>query len=212
MDSDRLAGLEIGIRAGTRSAAVSGAASISYSRWTDIQADMIDLTGFPSTTNLGDGHIQSLDVRFSWRATPMLRLGFAAVLSRSRVSNPKPGIIFIDKVPLPGVPDVTATASFDYSLPLSRVGDLQLSGRARYIGKSILGIGPTLGRKQGEYLDTALEAHLVRGSWDTFLSGTNLLGRAGNRFALGSVLTVDRDDQVTPLRPRSVRIGIVRRF
>ncbi len=212
IDSDSIAAWEAGIRVGQQNAPLSGAVAMSYSRWRDIQSDLIDLTGFPSTINLGDGHIVSAEGRLSWRFAPAVRLGLEGVLNRSRVSNPNPGIIFIDDVPLPSVPDVTATASIDFAQPLGRVGDLQVSGRTRYVGESTLGIGPTLGRKQGGYFDTALDARVIRGRWDYFVSATNLLDAVGNRFAFGSALTLDRDHQITPLRPRTLRLGAVRRF
>ena len=39
------------------------------------------------------------------------------------------------------------------------------------------------------------------------LSVTNLLDEDGNRFALGSPFTLIEDAQMTPLRPRTVRLG-----
>jgi hypothetical protein len=40
-----------------------------------------------------------------------------------------------------------------------------------------------------------------------FASLTNLLDSKGNRFALGSLLASGRMDQVTPMRPRTLRLG-----
>ena len=39
------------------------------------------------------------------------------------------------------------------------------------------------------------------------LSLTNLLDTRGNRFALGSPFLIRTQDQITPLQPRSVRLG-----
>ncbi|HEX8256718.1 MAG TPA: TonB-dependent receptor, partial [Allosphingosinicella sp.] len=213
LESDRIQAWEAGLRFGHgRSARLSGAVSASYSRWNNVQADLIDTTGLPTTANLGDGEIWTLDGRLEWRATPALRLGVAAVVSRSRVSNPDPGIIFIEDEPLPNVPDLTATASVDYRRPLGASRQLELSARARYVGKSTLGIGPILERAQGDYVDTSLEARITGGRWIWFVAGTNLLNTEGNRFALGSVLTLVSEDQVTPLRPLTVRVGVETRF
>jgi hypothetical protein len=40
------------------------------------------------------------------------------------------------------------------------------------------------------------------------LTAMNLLDVRGNRFALGSPFLIRDQDQITPLRPRSVRIGV----
>jgi hypothetical protein len=41
---------------------------------------------------------------------------------------------------------------------------------------------------------------------------TNLLDQTGNRFALGSPFTIAEQPQVTPLVPRTVRLGYEMRF
>jgi hypothetical protein len=41
---------------------------------------------------------------------------------------------------------------------------------------------------------------------------TNLTDETGNRFALGSPLMLGREQQVTPLRPRTLRIGLEAAF
>jgi outer membrane receptor protein involved in Fe transport len=75
------------------------------------------------------------------------------------------------------------------------------------VGKSTLGIGPKLDRRQGNYLDSGVEADLVISRTTVFASLTNLLDRKGNRFSLGSLLAFGRTDQVTPMRPRTLRLG-----
>jgi len=89
---------------------------------------------------------------------------------------------------------------------------LRLSGSARYVGKSRLGIGPILGEPQGDWLDTRIGARLEgdRHAWSLIVS--NLLDETGNRFALGSPFTLIEHPQITPLRPRTVRLGWEIRF
>jgi len=209
LSSDHIAAWEGGLRFGQRpGAAANGALAISYSRWRDVQADTIDTTGLPSTINIGDGDIVSVEGRLGVRATPELELNLAATYNHSRVSNPDPGIIIVDKAPLPNVPDVRARLGVDYRRHLGELGHLQLSGWANYVGKSWLGIGPILGREQGDFLDTGVEARLGRRDRFLFLRATNLLDTVGNRFAMGSIFSIVFEDQVTPLRPRTVRLGV----
>ncbi len=82
-----------------------------------------------------------------------------------------------------------------------------MNGYGRYVGKSTLGIGAILGQLQGDYLDTGLEFRVGTAKRAVTLSLTNLLDARGNRFALGSPFLVRDRNQITPLQPRSVRLG-----
>ena len=86
--------------------------------------------------------------------------------------------------------------------------DLRVGGYARYIGKSRLGIGPVLGEAQGDDLDTALSMRIGRPQLGFTLTLTNLTDSIGNRFALGTPFNTGRSDQITPLRPRTIRLGV----
>ena len=92
-------------------------------------------------------------------------------------------------------------------------GDLSLkgSGYVRYVGRSHLGIGPRLGQSQGNYLDSGLSLRLGNRRHGVSLTATNLTDEVGNRFALGTPVAVEHD-QVTPLRPRTLRLGFEAAF
>jgi len=113
---------------------------------------------------------------------------------------------------LPNVARFNARIGADYSTVLSGGFDLRVSGWARYVGRSRLGVGPVLGVLQGNYLDTALSARIGRDGYGLFLSATNLFDTIGNRFALGSPFTLPHERQITPLRPRTLRVGMDIRF
>ena len=69
-----------------------------------------------------------------------------------------------------------------------------------------------LGESQGNYLDTALTARVGRPAAGLTLSLTNLADSIGNRFALGTPYEALDRAQITPLRPRTVRLGLDARF
>ena len=108
---------------------------------------------------------------------------------------------------LPNVADATGRVGIAYTHSLSDGLDLVANGYARYVGKSTLGIGPILGRLQGDYVDTGFEVRIGEAKRGVSLALTNLLDSRGNRFALGSPFLVRDRDQTTPLRPRSIRLG-----
>jgi outer membrane receptor protein involved in Fe transport len=188
------------------------AASAAFTRWKNIQADVIDFSGLPTTANIGDGRIYTLDLRLGWRPFPGLSLDLGAVLNRSRVTNPVPTIIISPSAPLPNVARLNARFGAEYHAALLPGADLRFAGSARYVGKSRLGIGPVLGEPQGGWLDTRLSAELDLGTHSLSLIVSNLLDEKGNRFAFGSPFTLVDRRQTTPLRPRTVRLGWEVRF
>ena len=110
----------------------------------------------------------------------------------------------VDQVP--NIANLAGRIGFDYFRPLS--GDLELTaqGWASYVGKSRLGVGPELGELQGDYLDSGATVRVGRPDMGLSLGVSNIADVEGNRFALGTPFAIGRE-QVTPLRPRTVRLG-----
>ena len=222
--NDHVATMETGLRYGVRGRdRFDLSLSLSYTRWDNIQADFIDGGGLPSTDNIGDGRIYSLSFATGWRPLPGLILDLAATYNDSRVTNPSPSLLLaLAAAPfniltgtrtggqsrIPNVARFTTRIGADYRVALSDTLDLRVGGWARYIGKSRLGIGPILGDLQGDYLDTALTARIGRPDLGVTLGVTNLADAIGNRFALGTPFAAGSGGQITPLRPRTIRLGI----
>ena len=200
-------------------------ASLSWTDWNNIQADLVDGFGFPTTTNVGNGQVLSFGISGRWRPLPRLELEGAFYLNDSKVSQPyeilfeSPGVGTTDgdlarlnTDRLPNIADRMAHARASWWTPLGDDLELEVSGYGRYVGQSVLGIGPLLGRLQGDYVDTGLEAQLIAGDVRFSVALTNLLDATGNRFALGSPFQIRNSDQITPLKPRSVRVGVQMAF
>ncbi len=211
---DRIQAAEIGAR--FRARGLETGMTLSYTHWKDIQADVIDGFGFPTTVNIGDGRVLSLGLSGSWRPVPGLSLDAALYLNDSRVLNPALSILPVStgeiRRRLPNVAAESGRLGFTYSAPVSDDEQLDVSGFARYIGQSRLGIGSVLGRLQGDYLDTGLEVRLGNERRGVSLALTNILDSRGNRFALGSPFLLWERNQITPLQPRSIRLGFEMAF
>ena len=206
---DDVKSLEAGFRYGQPGrGAVDAAASIAFTDWRDVQADQIDGAGLPTTVNIGDGRILTLDARVGWRPWPGLEIEAAAVLAESKLTNPLPSTIIVTTSDLPNVARLSGRIGADYRAWGDGPFDLRVSAWARYVGKSRLGIGPTLGEEQGDYLDTAVAARLAAGKHALVFGVTNLFDTIGNRFALGSPFTLVDGAQITPLRPRTFRVAL----
>ncbi|PXA83470.1 TonB-dependent receptor [Nostoc sp. 3335mG] len=219
--SDRVSTAEMGIRFDRPGDdAISLAASVAYTDWRNIQADFVDADGLPVTTNIGDGRIWSFDARVAWRPFPSLRLEGSVVVNDSRLTRPDYGPLQFFRLvqteakvheQLPNVAELSGRVGFDWHRTIGRY-DLNADGWARYIGKSRLGVGPVLGGKEGDYVDTGLSVRLGREGYGVTLSATNLLDTVGNRFALGTPIDVVKNTEITPLQPRTIRIGFDANF
>ena len=229
--NDRIATFEVGGRHGRAgSGPFDLAASVAYTRWRDIQADFIDSAGFPSTANIGDGRIWTATLTGGVAVTPNLRIDAGLTYNDGRIDEPN-ALLFgrvapvlaipgfsgrLEDLPpellehiteIPNIARFSGRIGFEYRQPLTGELELTAQGWANYIGRSRLGVGPELGEPQGDYLDTGLTVRVGREGIGVTLGLTNLTDEEGNRFALGTPFAVGRD-QLTPLRPRTIRIGV----
>jgi len=209
---DEIGTWESGFRYGAPGSAFNAAITFSYTRWENIQADYIDSAGLPTTANIGDGRIYSLSAGVGWQPFPGLSLDAALVYNDSKVADPAPDFTIASVSQLPNVARFSGRGGVDYRTIVSDDLDLRISASARYVGHSRLGVGPVLGEEQGDYVDTSLSMRIGRPDIGVTLTATNLTDIVGNRFSLGTPFLVNRIDQITPLRPRTIRLGFDIRF
>lgn len=223
--NDRVSTIEAGAR--HTSSLVDASLAVARASWRDIQADFIDGSGLPSTANIGNGRLWTVEASASVRPLEGLRIEGGVTYNDGRIDEPSNALISLAAATgaLPGVARAEALARLGQIPNIARfsaragaiyqtmVGgaDLTLDGSARYIGSSRLGVGPVLGQRQGSYLDTEVIARLDFSTFAVSATLSNLTDARGNRFALGTPFATGRD-QVTPLRPRTVRIGLDTRF
>jgi len=224
--NDRVATIETGLRSGRPGAdRFDAALTLAHTSWRDIQADFIDGSGLPSTANIGDGELWTIEATAGARVTKALRIEGAVSFNDSRIDEPSSARLFdlvgslaadpaVTRAQLaarlsqiPNIARITARAGAVYTQQLAGTKDIKIDGWVRYVGSSRLGVGPVLGQSQGSYLDSGVTARLGLGALGVTAGITNLADIRGNRFALGTPFTTGRD-QVTPLRPRTLRLGL----
>jgi outer membrane receptor protein involved in Fe transport len=205
--SDDVQSVEVGVRWEAPDLKLRLTSALSYTSWRNIQADQIDGGGLPTTINIGNGRIVTLDVKGTLRPAPGWSIDLGGVFADSRLVNPLPTIIGVIRSDLPNVARANGSVAVRYGTVIGAV-DLSLSAWARYVGRSRLGVGPILGKRQGQYVDSGLSMRATRGRYALSATLTNLNDAIGNRFALGSPLLLGSEEQVTPLRPRTLRIGV----
>jgi iron complex outermembrane receptor protein len=208
-ESDSLTSVEAGIRLGNAGASpISLNAALSYAWWSDIQADLIDESGLPYTTNLGDGGISGIELEASWQVTPRLRLDAAAFLNASSLTDPAPAFAAAEETDLPNVAAAGGRIGANFRAELTEGTVLSVDGAINYVGSSQLGIGAPLDVKQGDYIDSQLGARINLGGLGLSVDVANLFDARGNRFAYGNPFGLEARNQLTPLRPRTVRVGL----
>ncbi|MEY4500420.1 MAG: hypothetical protein RIS52_310 [Pseudomonadota bacterium] len=210
-ESDTIQTLEMGLRIGGsgegNGARLSGGVTGFASRWSHIQADLINTAGLPYTANIGRGTLYGLEANGQWRVTDGLTLGGAVILNHSGLTKPSAGFDDAGQLPLPNIAKVSGSVNLAWAQSLSESVTLKVDGSLRYIGASRLGTAPPLILEHGETLQADLSVALGAGPWTLTLEATNLLDAAGNSFSYGNPFTVAQGKQTTPLRPRSFRLS-----
>ena len=216
--NDRLGTAELGFRYGRRGRdRVDLQGSATLSRWKDIQADFLDPSGLPVTDNIGDGRVWTVTVNGGVRITPAVRLEAGLAWNDGKIT--KPTDIFramvVDgetgSMEIPNIARVVARGAIEWNHQLGGDWKLETNAYARYVGRSRLGVGQHLGEEQGQYLDSGLIIRAFDQQRAVSLTVTNLTDEVGNRFAFGAPIATGAD-QLTPLRPRTVRIGFEQSF
>jgi outer membrane receptor protein involved in Fe transport len=213
-DADRIYSLEAGVRLtplGT--SRLSGQISAATNRWHDVQADTLDANGLPVTQNIGNGTVRSLTGSLDWKPVPALALKLAATLARGQVIGRDPVLDVAIRTPLPNVARDTVAASLDYSHAIDDGHDLTVGVSINHVGRSVLGSGSTLSHiEQGGYWLVSSGADLRLGVSAISIDIVNLLDSSADSFAFGTPTFQYDNAQLTPLRPRTVRIGFRHRF
>jgi outer membrane receptor protein involved in Fe transport len=206
-DSDSLTSVEAGLRLGRSGGPVHLDAALSFARWTDMQADLIDARGLPYTTNLGNGRIYGVEANASWQVTSALGLEAAAFINESALSHPDPAFAAAQDRDLPNIPGAGVSTAAHVRTALSPSLSLALDAALRYVGRSHLGIGAPVDLVQGGFVEEQIGGRLDFGRFGLSLDIDNVADARGNRFSFGNPFSVAEGQQITPLRPRTFRLG-----
>ncbi len=216
--NDRLGTAELGLRYGLPGRdRFDFQGSATLSRWKDIQADFLDSSGLPVTDNIGDGRVWTVTFNGGATITDSLRLEAGIAWNDGKITHPTDAFraLVIDadngSMDIPNIARVVARGAIDWKTALGDAWTLRANAYARYVGRSRLGIGQHLGEKQGQYVDSGLVVRVSDDRKAVSLTVTNLTDEIGNRFAFGAPIASGAG-QLTPLRPRTVRLGFEQAF
>jgi iron complex outermembrane recepter protein len=203
--SDEIHTAEIGMRFGDvvdrETAALSGGITGFFSIWNSIQADLIGASGLPYTDNIGRGRVYGAEANLMWRPTKNLTLDGAMFFNNSALVAPALGFEDANESRLPNIAKAGGRFSVRWERPLTETLKLRMDGTLRYVGASSLGTTPSFILEQGETTQANLSATLDARAWAITFD-------VSNSFSYGNPFTVAQGRQITPLRPRTVRLGV----
>lgn len=216
--NDRLGTAELGFRYGRPGRdRIDLQGSATLSRWRDIQADFLDPSGLPVTDNIGDGRVWTVTVNGGVRVTPEFRVEAGVAWNDGKITKPtdvfRAMVVGGDdgSMEIPNIARVVARGAIEWRHDLGGDWKLETNAYARYVGRSRLGVGQHLGEEQGQYVDSGLILRASDRERSFTLTVTNLTDEVGNRFAFGAPIATGAD-QLTPLRPRTIRLGFEQSF
>ena len=211
--ADDLTQIEIGLRwRNIEQDAFSLRAAIFRVDWEQIQADIVDETGITNTANIGNGRIEGFDGEVQWRILPSFTFSASAFQNQSYLYNPAAGFSVSGKKTLPNVPRDGIRSAVEWRGSTASGVMVSSSASLRYVGKSFLGPAPLLDIPQGQYFTGDIGLRLDFARFGLSLDVRNVGNTRANTFAFGNPFGVEGRDQMTPLRPRTVRLGIDMRF
>jgi outer membrane receptor protein involved in Fe transport len=178
--------------------------AVFYNVWRNIQTDQFLPSGLSYTANAGDGRNLGFEAEAMMRITPNWELQANALVDEPVLEHPLLG--FTAGVHLPGVPDVLAGASTAYHFPLPWKLQGLVTADARYVGRSQLTFNPAITAPMGGYVLARLSAQVTTGRWRLAAFLSNPTNAAGNTFSYGNPFNFQQVREVTPQRPRSIRI------
>ncbi|TDW67531.1 outer membrane receptor protein involved in Fe transport [Novosphingobium sp. PhB55] len=206
--ADRISTLEGGLRFGMdEGSRLSGSIAASLAQWRDVQADLVGLDGLPYIANIGSGRVRNLAFSLAWHPRDFLSFEAAGFLNSSDLSKPAPDFADATDRDLPNIADEGWRLAGKYDRQMGRAR-LTVDAAVRYVGHSKLAIRAPFALGQGRYYDVSTGARLGFGKWGMSLDLDNVLNNRANTFAFGNPFTVADGLQQTPMRPRSIRIGI----
>ena len=206
--SDSIRVGEVGLRKLRNGATgLSLTAAVSYARWTDIQADLVNRRGLPYTDNIGDARITAIEGTADWVPVAGLRATAAFLYTQNSVTGPLAALSSPTHRRLPETPPIAAKIDIGYERTVAPGYVASIGGSGSYTGRSVIGTGDLFDVSQGNYADFALRGGLRHGRVETVLTLDNLTDVRGNRFASGNPFALSARDLTTPLQPFNVRLG-----
>ena len=185
--------------------------AIFHADWFGLQTDQRLATGLPMTVNIGDGSNTGIEGEAVWRPDDHLQVRANALIEDPQITRATDVFPARRDIGLPGVPYDMGAVDVRYRW---RIGayEAETSAQVSYVGRSYLTFDGGLGNAMGGYGSGRVAAALRGRAWELTTYVDNVADERGNTFAYGNPFSRARATQATPLRPRTVGVGLARSF
>ena len=186
--------------------------AIFHADWRGVLTDQRLASGLPMTVNIGDGSNTGVEAEAVWRPDDHLLVRANALLEEPQITRASDVFPARRDIGLPGVPYDMGGAFVRYRWQLTPGLRAEVNAQVSYVGRSYLTFDGGTGNRMGGYGSGRLGAALSGEAWRLTAFIDNVTDETGNTFAFGNPFSRARATQATPLRPRTVGLGISRRF
>ena len=200
---DRLQNFELGVKTRLFDDRLAVRAAAFHDIWTNLQSDHYRVSGLAYTANVGDVHIEGLEVEAAYEWANGLAIQANGLFSSPKFSRTNPDFSTPLGAGLPGSPKLSGGLTIRYERPLRGELVLRLLADATYVGRSRLTFAPSL-LTMGDLVQARLSAQIATDRWLAGVFVTNPGNASGDTFAYGNPFSFGQVRQVTPQRPRTI--------
>jgi iron complex outermembrane receptor protein len=186
--------------------------AIFHADWRGLLTDQRLASGLPMTVNIGDGSNTGVEAEAVWRPDDQLLVRANLLVEEPQITRASNVFPARRDIGLPGVPYDMGGAAVRYRWWLTPGLRAELNAQLSYVGRSYLTFDGGSGNRMGGYGSGRVGAVLSGEAWRLTAYIDNVTDETGNTFAFGNPFSRARATQATPLRPRTVGIGVSRRF
>jgi outer membrane receptor protein involved in Fe transport len=209
---DRLKNYEIGAKGKFFNDTLELRTAFFRDLWQSIQTDQYLPSGLSYTANVGSARVLGWENEIVLRPLPGLVWSVNDLYDTARLTKASPAFSSAISSGLPGIPNLTFGSEVSYETPLDEDFSLLLDGEVRYTGRSRLTFQSNLSPVMGGYFTALLAAGVQTAHWRLQAILDNPANTEGDTFAFGNPFSFGQIRQVTPLRPRTIRLALSANF
>lgn len=205
--ADEMWSYEAGVKTAAPALGVRFRAAAFYAQWKNLQSDQLLPSGLLYTANLGDASNLGLEFEAAANLGPLL-LKAHGLVDDPEVRRFMPGGATRPDLALAAAAKESFGGSLSYTHRLAAGGRVEVDASWNLVGSSRLPLSPFVDPKTAAYQTLRLDLGYEAGAMRLFLSVDNLTDNRADTFALGNPFSVGTSRQWTPLRPRTLLMGV----
>jgi len=209
--ADELWSVEAGVKATLLDQRLRLRGAVFQAWWRNIESDLLLPSGLPYTANIGDGRNTGVEIEAAWRSGGLTLTG-GATFMRPELDRPDPAFASRSDLSLSVASDISGQLALTYVRPLADGRSFDADARIAYVGPSRLALDGVTSPRMGDYVAARFGGSYGDKVWRVRWALDNPLSARGDTFAYGDPFTVRSRPQATPLRPRTLTIGVSRTF